>query len=155
MARLINHRVSAGHKIATGVLRFLTRVRFHQADYVPDRKLRQSLSSLPVEILLYIKDFLSLSSAVCLILCSRRMMTALGSQSLYDMRANNQIIQRKRFLIELQKDLPDWLLCYPCSTFHPVKAHEGPKTQWPYGNVSLCVEQNGAIYLTPDYRILY
>jgi hypothetical protein len=155
MAQLINHWSAAGHRMAAAIVRSLSGVRFHQAERAPDRMPRQSLSSLPVEILLHIKDFLPLSSAACLILCSRHMMTALGSRSLYSMRADDQIIERRRFLILLQKDLPDWLLCYPCSLFHPVKVHEGPKDIWRYHKEPPCVQENDAIYVTADYRIRY
>jgi hypothetical protein len=101
MARIINYCVAADHRIAAGIVRFLAGVRFHQADCVLTRKPSQSLSSLPVEILLHMKDFLPFSSAACLLSCSQDMMTALGSQSLYSMQADDQIIERRRCLIKL------------------------------------------------------
>jgi hypothetical protein len=155
MAQLINHCVAAGHMIVSIIARFLTGVHFCQADPVPNGQPTQSLSSMPTEILLHIRDFLPLSSAACLALCSRHMLTALGNQSLSSLRADDQITERRRLLIALQNDLPDWLLCYPCSLFHPVKAHEGPNHIWRYNKEPPCVQENGAVCLTADYRIRY
>ena len=155
MAQLINHCVALSHKIVSIIARFLTGVHFCQADPVPNSQPRQSLSSMPTEILLHIRDFLPLSSAACLVLCSRHMLTALGNQSLASLRADDQITERRRLLIALQNDLPDWLLCYPCSLFHPVKAYERPDYIWRYNKEPPCVQENGAVYLTADYRIRY
>jgi hypothetical protein len=141
--------------IVSVITRFLTGVYFCQTDPVPNGQPTQSLSLMLTEILLHIRDFLPLSSAACLVLCSRHMLTALGNQSLSSLRADDQLTERRRLLIELQKDLPDWLLCYPCSLFHPVKAHEGPNHIWRYDKEPLCVQENGAVYLTADYRIRY
>jgi hypothetical protein len=156
MAQLINHCVAAGHRIAISIVRFLTRFALQPGGHVRHRKLRQSpLSSLPAEILLHIKDFLPLSSAACLILCNRQMLMALGSQSWYSLLADDQIIERRRFLVALQKDLPDWLLCYPCSLFHPVEPHKVPKNMWIFDKDLPCMQDNGVIFLTASFGIRY
>jgi hypothetical protein len=155
MAQFFNRCVKAGRMILSGIVGLLTGGQPYQADQVLDRKVGQSLSSLPVEILLHIQDHLPLSSAACLILCSRHMMAALGSQSLCSLKADGQARERRLLLITLQKDLPEWLLCYPCSRFHPVKPHEGPRDIWRYDREPTCVQENGVAYLTTDYRIRY
>jgi hypothetical protein len=140
MARLINLYAAAGCRMALGLFRFLSEfLFFYQTDRVPDHKPRRGLSDLPVEILLHIRDSLPLSSSACLILCSRQMMTAIGSQCLRELRAGNQTMERRRFLIMLQKDLADWLLCYYCSLFHPVKSLPGLKDRWCYYKKPLCM----------------
>lgn len=155
MAQLINYCAAAGHKIHSTIVRLLTSDQCCQAKPVPSGQPRQSLSSMPTEILLQITDFLPPSSAACLVLCSRHILTALGNQSLSSLRADDQIIERRRFLIALQNDLPDWLLCYPCSLFHPMKAHERPDQIWRHHKEALFVQENGAVYLTTDYGIRY
>ena len=159
MTQPTNVYIAAGRRTALGIVRFLTGSRSNQADHVlhraPDYKARREFSSLPVEILLRIRDFLPLSSAACLLVCSRYMVMALGNQCLNSLRAEDQIIERRRFLILLQKDLPDWQLCNRCSLFHPVRASEGPQAGWRYGSEPPCVEENGYIYLTLDFNIRY
>lgn len=59
------------------------------------------------------------------------------------------------FLTALQNDLPDWLLCHPCSLSHLLKAQERPHDIWRYSEEPLCVQKNGAVYLTADYRTRY
>ena len=64
-------------------------------------------------------------------------------------------MEKRRFLVALQKDLPDWLLCYPCSVFHPVKLDEGPKDPWLGTEEPSCVQANGVVYLAIRFRIRY
>ncbi len=153
MARLINLCAAAGRRMALGLCRFLSEfLCFHRG---PDHEPRRGLSALPLEILLHIRDFLPLSSSACLVLCSRQMMTALGSQCLSSLRAGNQTMERRRFLIVLQKDLADWLLCYRCSLFHPVKSLPGLKDRWRFHEEPPCVRENGWIYLIFGFYIRF
>lgn len=155
MAKLVSLCVAAGHRIALSIVRFLTGFRPDQADRVPGRKPRPELSSLPVEILLHIQDFLPISSAACLNLCSRHLKTVLGSRALDSLRAEDQIPERRGFLMLLQKDLPDWLFCHPCTLLHPVKVLEGPWDRWHYEGEPPCVQLKGCIYLAIDFNIRY
>ena len=156
MARLINLCAAAGRRMALGLFRFLSgSLFFHQTDRVPGHEPRRGLSDLPVEILLHIRDFLPLSSSACLILCSRQMMTALGSQCLSSLRARNHTMERRRFLIMLQKDLADWLLCYCCSHFHPVKSLPGLQDHWYYRKEPPCVQENGCLHVVSGFNIRF
>lgn len=58
-------------------------------------------------------------------------------------------------MVVLQKDLPDWLLCYSCSLFHPVKANGGPRDMWHYEDEPTCVQESGYLYPTIDFNPRY
>ena len=156
MLQKINRYVADAYKIiGASIVNFLAKFRFIHPDRVPDRKRRQSLLSLPVEILQHIRDFLPLSSAASFALCSQTLLKVVGNQSLEPLRADDQTIERRRFLVALQKDLPDWLLCHHCSLFHPVILDEGPEDVWCYEDEPSCVQENGVVYLDVDFRIRY
>lgn len=158
MADISNVSAAAWHHLSTRIFRifrFLVNLRLAHVDRDAHRKARRSLSSLPVEILLHIVDFLPPSSAACLVLCSRDLFTIFGCRFLHSLRAPNAVREKRRFLVALQKDLPDWLLCYPCSVFHPVKADEGPKNPWLDFEGPSCVQANGVVYLALRFRLQY
>ena len=113
------------------------------------------LSMLPSEILQHISGFLPPSSAVCLAICSRRVLWLLGDQALRCLRCVDQVPERKVFLTLLEKDLSDWLLCRHCILFHPVVQDDGPGNLWRYYDEPKCVQMSGISYITLEFRIQF
>ena len=112
------------------------------------------LLALPVEIIQYISvAFLPADAAASLALCSRSMLKILGSQTLRSL--NHSAIERRRFLKNLEKDLPDWLFCYHCLTFHPVDQNGDPYQLWRFFNERKCVRVNGVVSIGYVYHIRY
>lgn len=104
------------------------------------------------------KDFLPMSAAGCLALCNHNFFTIIGNptpRSVRLLRTQDHLVEKRRFLASLQKDLPDWLLCYPCAVLHPVKTDESPHDMWRYYKEPLCVQENGVVYLTLEFRIRF
>lgn len=64
-------------------------------------------------------------------------------------------IEKTRFLKNLEKDLPDWLLCHHCSKFHPVDQNGDPSQLWRHFNETECVRVNGVVSITYDFHIRY
>lgn len=115
-----------------------------------------SLHVLPVEILQYISTaFLPSDAAASLALCSRSMLRILGSQVLHSLRLKCHAVEQVRFLENLEKDLPDWLLCHYCSAFHPVDQNGDPSQCWRGSEEKVCVRVNGLVSIGCDFRLRY
>lgn len=151
----INHCAAYGRKMVTAFSKTFATIRFNKAGGVFKRKQGQPLLSLPVEILQLIRDFLPPSSAASFALCSRALLDAVGNNPFHSLRADDHMIERRRFLVAMQKDLPEWLLCYHCSRFHPLRLDEGPDATWRYIREPICTQANGVIYLTQSFRIRF
>ena len=111
---------------------------------------------LPVEILHYISaTFLPSDAAASLALCSHSMLKALGGQALHSLALKCDTIERTRFLKNLEKDLPDWLLCHHCAKFHPVD-QGGDLTQlWRPSDETECVRACGKVSIGHEFYIRY
>ena len=55
----------------------------------------------------------------------------------------------------LERDLPDWQLCYPCSLFHPVDPSKGPKSPWLSQDEPGCVQISGMMFLDSCFKLRY
>ena len=151
----IDPAMVASSRLHRAVTSFLASIRTIFRAKTPTCQQGLSLPTLPVEILQYIRDILPLSSAVALTISSRNMLHLLGSESLHSLRAKHQATEKKRFLVAMEKDLPDWQLCHPCSLFHPVDSQKGPNSVWYYTHEPKCVRANGLLCITPRFRIRY
>ena len=115
-----------------------------------------SLHALPVEILQHISaTFLPADAAASLALCSRSMLKILGGQALRSLRLEIHTIERKRFLQNLEKDLPDWLFCHHCSMFRPIDQSGDPRQRWLNINATECARGNGVVSIGHDFHIRY
>lgn len=110
-----------------------------------------SLLTLPVKIVQHIRDILPLSSAVCFTISSRHLLGILGSQTLHSLRETGHAWERKCFLVALERDLPGWQLCYPCSVFHPVDPSNGPKSLW----LNDREQENGIVDFSLRFKVRY
>lgn len=117
-----------------------------------------SLPMLPVEIIQFIRDLLlesSLSSAVSFAITSRTLLRILGNECLHSLRSKDQVAEKKVFLLLMEKDLPNWQLCHPCSLFHPVNEGIGPESKWRSREEASCVQKSGVIFCTKRFRVRY
>ena len=115
-----------------------------------------SLQMLPVEILQYISTtLLPPDAAASLALCSRSMLRILGSQAFHDLRLECHIIEKTRFLRNLEKDLSDWLFCHNCSMFHPVDLNEDLSKNLYLFKETECARMNGFVSIRYDFNIRY
>ena len=112
--------------------------------------------ALPVEIIQLISAaFLPVDAAASLALSSRLMLKILGTQTLRSLLLDRHDIERTRFLENLERDLPDWLLCPHCSKFHPVDRNAHPRQLWRYYNEKKCVRVNGVVTIGYRYHLRY
>ena len=114
-----------------------------------------SLSQLPVEILLNIRDRLPLSSAASFTLTNRNFMCALGQQPFHLLNLQEHRDEKTRFLFDMQRDLLDWQLCFPCQLYHPVDLKTGPTLVLREGEPSKCVKESGKVMLSLEYQIRF
>ena len=112
------------------------------------------LLDLPVEIILIIQNFLPLASAVSLALTHRCLLHIRGDKLLRSINVPANADQRKDFLLSLQKDLPKWQFCHPCSVFHPLQKKVTTCTIWNYHEPD-CVHFSGQVYFMPYFQISY
>lgn len=119
------------------------------------RKTGPSLLTLPVEILLCIRDFLPLGSAVCFTISSRHLLGSLGCKPLHSLREKGHASEKKRFLVALERDLPNWQLCHPCLLFHPVNPSNGPKSLWLDDHKPSCVQASGIVDISAQLQLRY
>lgn len=121
----------------------------------PDHDNRPSLLTLPVEILQAIRDLLPLNSAACFIISNRKLLRILGSKTLHSLREKDRVWERKCFLMTLEKDLPGWQLCHPCSIFHPIDLNSGPKSIWFNNREPNCVQVSGYVHIDAFFKVRY
>lgn len=77
------------------------------------------LEILPPELIIYIAQFLPLSSTALFTLSCRTMYTILGPRYRTRLRAKDQHSQHLDFLTQLSKELPpDYVPCYHCRILH-------------------------------------
>lgn len=114
-----------------------------------------ALLTLPVEILLSIRDFLPLDSAVCFTISSRHLLGSLGNRPLHSLREKGHASEKKRFLVALERDLPDWQLCHPCLLFHPVSPSSEPKPLYSGDGQTSCVYASGVVDITARLQLRY
>lgn len=80
---------------------------------------RTILAVLPYELIIYMAQFLPLSSTVLFTLSCRAACTILGTRYWTSLRAEDQHQQHFDFLSQLSKDLPpDYIPCYHCRVLH-------------------------------------
>jgi hypothetical protein len=67
--------------------------------------------------------FLPLKSVVSLSLCCRPVYIALGTQYLEDLRSKEEstAFNHERFRANLERDLPDQIICHYCKKFHEIR----------------------------------
>ena len=115
-----------------------------------------SLHVLPVEIIQYISaTFLPSDAAASLAICSRSMLKIVGSLVLLSLNLKCHAVEKVRFLENLEKDLPDWLLCHYCSVFHPVDQNVDPSQCWRGFEEKECVRANGVVAIGYDFHMRY
>lgn len=119
------------------------------------RKDGPSLLTLPVEILLSIRDFLPLGSAVCFTISSRHLLGSLGWKLLYSLREKVNASEKKRFLVALERDLPNWQLCHPCLLFHPVSPSNRPEPMYLRDGKTTCVLASGVVDVSVKLQLRY
>jgi len=91
-----------------------------------------TLEILPPELIIYVAQFLPLSSKVLFTLTCRTTYTILGTPYWTRLRAKDQYSQHFDFLSQLSKDLPpDYVPCYHCRVLHSCKVfdHSWPSTR--------------------------
>jgi hypothetical protein len=82
------------------------------------------LGSLPLELILYITQFLPPESTLSFCLCCWPIYSILKSQYVKIIKDDQQL-DRYKFLTLLEQDLPDYILCYYCRRLHAMKkAHQ-------------------------------
>lgn len=104
---------------------------------------------LPVEIFQRIMDFLPLHSAACLILSRKRLDFTLGERTLRALRANKR--ERLNFLLTMQKDWKELVICFPCEKLHPVMNCPSLETSLGCCREAPCTMADGVIELWYRY----
>lgn len=109
------------------------------------------LDKLPVEILQRIADFLPCDSAACLILSQKFLSLAIGHRSWFKLRSNRYKREKLKFLITMQRDLEEWILCFQCKMLHAVKENPLSYTKWQNLEERPCSEADGVVELMPNF----
>jgi hypothetical protein len=123
--------------------------RIAESDQDPSAVAR--LDKLPVEVIQRIAEFLPPDSAACLILSKKILALAIGHRSWVALRSKQFRYERLKFLILMQRDLLEWVLCYHCEKLHPVKRKPISYTTWLYLDEIRCSEADGIVELLPNY----
>lgn len=114
-----------------------------------------TIEKLPVEVQQHIASFLTPESAACLTLCSKSLQRVVGQQSWFALRTTDQKKARLSFLMALQRDLRDWLLCYHCEKLHPFDLKPYPYTPWPFRYEHPCFHADGLLDLLPSFALRF
>jgi hypothetical protein len=109
------------------LVRALTRVhRLHKQfrpTLQPDLRVQHGLDlsllgRLPPELIIYTTRFLPPDAAASFALCCYSIYAILGTQYCESLQTGDQQQQRLAFLTLLERDLPQYILCYPCRILH-------------------------------------
>ena len=87
----------------------------HEEEREPGEPMIESLSA---QLWQRISEFVSPSDAASLALSSKTLLDRLGNQSWKRLEDSGHKRDKIEFLIRLDKDLPAYLLCFPCAQFH-------------------------------------
>lgn len=109
------------------------------------------LDRLPAGILQIIAEFLTSGSEACFILSRKSFGLVIGHRSWLTLRSKIQKHARLLFLIRLEKDLEEWVLCYHCERLHPAKRNPLAYTEWLGADERPCSQADGAIELLPNF----
>lgn len=104
------------------------------------------LDKLPVELFQCIMDFLPLDSAACLILSRKTLASARGEQTWLALQANKK--ERLNFLLTMQRDWKEWIICFSCEKLHPSKKCPSLETDVCSLNEPPCTKADGFVELT-------
>jgi hypothetical protein len=77
-----------------------------------------TLGKLPPEIIVHVTRFLPNASAASFALCCGSIRGILGTRYWGALQAEDQQLEREAFLSLLERDLPDYILCYHCTILH-------------------------------------
>ena len=77
-----------------------------------------NLAKLPPELIINIAELLPPIAAICFSLCRGPIYSLLGIRKLYRDEENLDTIE---LLEVLERDLPDYIVCYYCKRFHAIK----------------------------------
>ena len=114
-----------------------------------------TLERLPVEMLQLIASFLTTDSAASFSLCSKSLQWAIGNQSWFTLRTKDQKGARLSFLISLQRDLREWLLCYHCEKLHLFKLKPDSHTIWKFGRELPCTQADRVTFFLPRFGLRF
>ena len=91
----------------------------------PHARIRKSISvesstlgRLPPEILIHVAGFLPIASAASFALCCCSIRDILATRYWVALRTEGQQQARESFLSLLERDLPNYIICYHCSILH-------------------------------------
>ena len=104
------------------------------------------LDKLPVEIFQCIMDFLPLDSAACLILSRKKLASAIGEHTWLALQANRK--ERLNFLLTMQKDSKEWVICFSCEKLHPLKKRLSLEASACFLDEPSCTMADGVVELT-------
>ena len=106
---------------------------------------------LPLEILQLVAGFLAPDSAACFALCSKSLLWAIGNQSWYELQTKDQKEARLKFLVLLQRDLRELLLCYHCEKLYHSNLKQSSNTLWFSQNEHPCTYADGFLFFFPGF----
>ena len=115
------------------LIRALSRVHHLYKQFRPDLGVQHGLNlsflgRLPPDLIIYITRFLPPDAAASFALCCYSIYTILGTRYWEALRTQDQQQQRLAFLTLLERDLPQYIVCYPCRILH--LPHEESLQNW-------------------------
>jgi len=120
------------------------------------------LGKLSPDIIIYLARFLPNASAASFALCCGSISEILGTRYWEALQAEDQQLELEAFLSLLERELPDYILCYYCTILHTgnkarYEARTQPPTRWhcPYGAMPCYTEEllGGVFqYIHSDFR---
>lgn len=109
------------------------------------------LDKLPVDIFQCIVDFLPLDSAACLILSRKKLASAIGARIWPALQANSR--ERLSFLLTMQRDWKEWIICFSCQKLRPLKKCPSLETGVSFPHEGPCTMADGFVELTYSHRL--
>ena len=107
------------------------------------RHILTTIEYLPTEILRHIESFLTPDAAACFVLCSKSLRWKIGDRCLTTLRTEGLKDVKLNFLTLLQKESPNWLVCYHCYKLHSYQSNQDTFHRWAYEDEPICTQAAG------------
>lgn len=104
-----------------------------------------TLDMLPLDVILYICDFLPPTSMAAFSIASKRLYGSLGNKHLTLLKPENMREEKLSLLTLLKRDLRAQYLCWRCEQFHPITTCPAVDLGHSGSSMPQCVQQDGIL----------
>lgn len=120
---------------------------------VQQQRIRTTLETIPLEVILSICDFLPPRSKATLAVTSKKLHNSLGDRYLALLKEKRMQEEKRSLLMLLKKDLRGLYLCWRCEQFHPITNCLSVGSGYSASTELQCVQEDGILELDSTHQM--